>query len=568
MGEVNISSIVEHLRKHGYEADCSSNTILTNHCVNGKCYQIEGTFENNFPFELPKLYLLDRRSFGSIAHVGWDNKYNKGIICEGVSVNRHIDFSRPEIVYLKALEKAVATVNTGLESEESNANEIEKEFTAHWKFATENDNTSIISFVEPSDKIKLIENFTKNNTTFFTDSSTNIINDKYGYKKENRNKSQTIGKAFYFPINQNVLPPNPNTVIIEWWKNVLTILPELQKNQLKDIARKNKAKTIWILGSINIGDGQHGWFCIKFQSKVKLNAPFDNDQDLYLWSVTPFYVKLHYKEYLKPRGGATVNSNHKITIVGCGSVGAEIARQLVCSGIDNLDLVDYDELTTDNIYRHYLSSQHIGSLKSSALAHDLAIKYPYVNIQASNKRKYLKDCLDAGYLNSVTGFIVATGSPTDERFFNEKLFNLEKKPWVVYVWVEGYGVGGHSIYVHSKGNGCLNCLYRDRYGNKSLEAIQNFLKAEQEIAIDLSGCGSHFLPYSCIDSIQTAILGARLALLAMNNELDHSCRISWKSSNNKSLTLETSYRYNNFNNNLIVENFSWDGCDVCNPKIK
>ncbi len=71
-------------------------------------------------------------------------------------------------------------------------------------------------------------------------------------------------------------------------------------------------------------------------------------------------------------------------------------------------------------------------------------------------------------------------------------------------------------------------MYRDNSGNKSLESIQNFLTGQQNVAIDLSGCGTQFLPYSFTDAIQTAILATRLSLLAINEKLSESCRMSWK----------------------------------------
>jgi hypothetical protein len=176
----------------------------------------------------------------------------------------------------------------------------------------------------------------------------------------------------------------------------------------------------------------------------------------------------------------------------------------------------------------------------------------------------LESCLDPAFLSEVDGIICTTGSPTEERYFNEQLFKLDKRPWVVYNWVEGHGVGGHAIYVHNIGKGCLNCIYRDGNGQKSLGALQNFLLPQQNIAVDISGCGSHFLPYSLIDAIQTAILATRLALLAIENKLTKTCRISWKNEHANPLDLETSYRFKHFNNSLNIEELFWKDCDVCN----
>jgi len=542
-----------------------NNQIVTTHTLPDFAFSIEGQLNNSFPHELPRFFLLKRNEFGHLAHVGWNEKTDKGIICEGVSINRHLDYSKPEMVYLKALQSAVKTVLSGLSDKSKNRAEIIEEFTAHWRFSSQEEK-SVLSFVEPQSKIVELQSIQKNKSqwaTMLNEIKSKQINQKYMFKKRVQDKSQVNGKAFYVPIEIHILPPSPATSIIDWWRFLLNQLPVEQIKELRNISRRNCSKKLWILGSVTLNEAKFGWFCIEFTCPIKDKLPIYPSHGFDNWNAKAYDIELHNKVHLKPRGGATLPHSPNIAIVGCGSVGAEIAKQLVCSGIENIELVDYDKMDTANIYRHYLSSEYIGVLKSEALAHELTLKYPYSNIVKS-EFTHLKDCSNSSFLERVTGIIVATGSPTDERFFNQILMSRESRPWVIYVWVEGHGYGGHAIYVHNTGNGCLNCLYRDKYGNKSLESIQNFLKAEQSIAIDLSGCGSHFLPYSYADAIQSALLATRFATQAINGELHKSYRMSWKSSFARNSTLKTSYRYKNFSNSLNSDELLWDECDVCN----
>jgi hypothetical protein len=216
-----------------------------------------------------------------------------------------------------------------------------------------------------------------------------------------------------------------------------------------------------------------------------------------------------------------------------------------------------------NIYRHFLSPEYMGENKATALALDLKKRYPYTNVTVV-PQKQLDSCLTNDFLTGVQGIVVATGSPTEERYFNEQLIKYENRPWAIYCWVEGHGVGGHAVYVHTSGKGCLNCLYRDGDDYKSLESIQNFLKSQQEVAIDIAGCGTYFLPYSFTDAIQTAVLAIRLTLLALKNQLKESCRISWKNINADKFDLKTTHRYKVYENSLNIEPLYWDYCDVCN----
>ncbi|HHU16969.1 MAG TPA: hypothetical protein GXZ70_01910 [Clostridiales bacterium] len=558
--------IVDHIKKHGYEVTCDKNHIVTTHAFKDMVFEIEGKLDNSFPYELPRFWLLERSKFKHLAHVGWDNETNKGIICEGVSINRHLDYSKPEIVYLKALQSAEKTIVSGLLDKSKNEAEIIEEFTAHWRFSS-HEVKSVLSFVEPQSMIVELQSISKNHSnwaTILNQPNCKNINHKYEFRKRLQKQSQIEGKAFYIPVKIKTLPPDPTTSIIDWWKSILNILSPEQVKELKVIARRNCAKKLWLLGSVVLQDNKHGWFCIKFSNPSKQKLPIYPSCDFSNWEAKAYDVELHNKVHLKPRGGATLSKPKPktIAIVGCGSVGAEVARQLVCSGVENIELVEYDDLETANIYRHYLSSEYIGVSKSEALAYELSCKYPYTNIVKSTCTK-LKDCLDSSFLERIDGVIVATGSPTDERYFNEILVKMSSRPWVIYVWVEGHGFGGHAVYVHNSGRGCLNCLYRDSEGNKSLESIQNFLKAEQNIAIDLSGCGSHFLPYSFADAIQSALLATRLATQAISGEICKSCRISWKASFSTNSTLETTYRFKNFNSSLVPEELLWEDCDVC-----
>jgi molybdopterin/thiamine biosynthesis adenylyltransferase len=62
-------------------------------------------------------------------------------------------------------------------------------------------------------------------------------------------------------------------------------------------------------------------------------------------------------------------SKKSIVVLGCGSTGSAIAEILVRTGIKNLTLVDYKNITKKNIHRHiYATSQDIGKSKVRSLA--------------------------------------------------------------------------------------------------------------------------------------------------------------------------------------------------------
>lgn len=558
-----IKKIVEHLIEKGYVVEEGSNKIITTHSVKGKQFKVQGELGNDFPFNLPSLFLLERNKFDILAHVTWNFSENIGIICTGVSVSRNIDYANPEFIYEKCLKDAVETLKISIGNSIVNNKEIIEEFNAHWRSCV-NDQHAIINFVEPKDKIMEVKVAISSKKQPYVIDYDSKVNNQYKFLRVLEEKSQVSGKGIYFPLNKGILPPSPRKEIKSWWKNLIISSPSL-KAYLKRFTRRNKSKVFWVVSSVNV-NSKVSWFCLKFEAGRKEKLPLGRKDDFSKWNITPYETILHNKDFILPRGGAS-NSDRKqnILLVGCGSLGSEIANELVSTGlIEKLTLIDFDKMEPENIHRHFLGGKYIGESKAKALRNELRKKYPYIKIDYGKKKK-LSECIDKKFLNDIDGVIVATGDPTAERYFNKELFKFEKRPWVIYSWLEGHGVGGHAVYVHNNGNGCLSCLYRNENGERSLNSIQNFIKGGQKVSVDISGCGSHFLPYSYLDAKETATLTSRLAIKALTGKLNESKRVSWKGDIDTSLGLETTYRYKNFKENFYRPiPLHWKGCDICN----
>lgn len=558
-----IKKIIEHLIEKGYVVEEGYNKIITTHSVKGKQFKVQGELGNDFPFNLPSLFLLERNKFDILAHVTWNFNENIGIICTGVSVSRNIDYANPEFIYEKCLKDAVETLKISIGNSIVNNKEIIEEFNAHWRSCV-NDQHAIINFVEPKDKIMEVKVAISSKKQPYVIDYDSKVNNQYKFLRELEEKSQVSGKGIYFPLNKGILPPSPRKEIKSWWKNLIISSPSL-KAYLKRFSRRNQSKIFWIVSSVNV-NSKVSWFCLKFEAGRKEKLPLGRKDDFSKWNITPYETILHNKDFILPRGGAS-NSDRKqnILLVGCGSLGSEIANELVSTGlIEKLTLIDFDKMEPENIHRHFLGGKYIGESKVKALRNELRNKYPYIKIDYGKKKK-LSECIDKNFLNDIDGVIVATGDPTAERYFNKELFKSEKRPWVIYSWLEGHGVGGHAVYVHNNGNGCLSCLYRNENGERSLNSIQNFIKGGQKVSVDISGCGSHFLPYSYLDAKETATLTSRLAIKALTGKLNESKRVSWKGDIDTSLGLETTYRYKNFKENFYRPiPLYWKGCDICN----
>jgi molybdopterin/thiamine biosynthesis adenylyltransferase len=73
-------------------------------------------------------------------------------------------------------------------------------------------------------------------------------------------------------------------------------------------------------------------------------------------------------------------ANVKVLVAGCGSGGANVALQLVMSGVRNFTLVDNDVLGPENVIRHVCGRRYIGQKKVDAVADVLLDRNPKASI--------------------------------------------------------------------------------------------------------------------------------------------------------------------------------------------
>lgn len=76
----------------------------------------------------------------------------------------------------------------------------------------------------------------------------------------------------------------------------------------------------------------------------------------------------------------------RIGIAGLGGLGSHIAVFLARAGITHFHLVDFDRVDSSNLERQHYFLQHIGKLKTEALAEQLLQINPALNLQLDNLR--------------------------------------------------------------------------------------------------------------------------------------------------------------------------------------
>nr|WP_245176259.1 MULTISPECIES: ThiF family adenylyltransferase [unclassified Cupriavidus] len=211
-----------------------------------------------------------------------------------------------------------------------------------------------------------------------------------------------------------------------------------------------------------------------------------------------------------------------LVVLGCGAVGSVVADALAAAGIGRLTLVDSDNFSEDNVFRHILDPVWIDLPKVRGLRAQFERRYPGVKVTAvaQTAQEWLKNATLADF----HGIVIAFGAPTLERSFSRYFRGKAKRLPVVFTWLEALDLGGHSVLTWSDGEGCLDCLYRDDEGQPVLHPRTSFLEPDQHVSRNLTGCASTFVPYGALQARKSGLLAAEHILSALTSKVSPAYR--------------------------------------------
>jgi len=213
----------------------------------------------------------------------------------------------------------------------------------------------------------------------------------------------------------------------------------------------------------------------------------------------------------------SVLSQHRVAVIGCGSVGAAIAKLLLQSGITTIDLWDDDLLGTENCSRHVLGLNSAGMPKVAALKSTLASAFPnatitaYANAWTSAKSECLESMSRADIVVSCTA-----DWTTDQQLLRAQSHALSAPP-IVFAMVEAHAMAGHVI-VNPSGSEAFNSLHHcsgQRVGALRVPVIhwQGARTTHQ-----VPACGGVFQPYGVVPLTHIQALAARVVLSLIDDE--------------------------------------------------
>ncbi len=331
------------------------------------------------------------------------------------------------------------------------------------------------------------------------------------------NKLETK-RALYIHLDGPLIPPVfPDRLTSAFVQLVRSKLSSSQAELWSKLVgpSKNGVKKLALLISIPREAGGRSLIGVIFTAK---NGVIDDQSTVY-----PLTLRRHSSSYMRERGGAPLELlNKHIAVLGCGAVGSVVADTLASAGIGTLTLVDNDNYTEDNVFRHVLDPIYIDLSKPEALKDQLERKYPGIKIIP--ECKMAEKWLETAKIKELDGIVIAIGSPTVERSISRDLKSNEYQLPIIFTWLEALDLGGHSILVWGDAEGCLDCLYRDDEGAASLYPQTSFLEPNQNITRNLTGCASIFVPFGALQARKTGLMAAEHILTAIGREHKPSYR--------------------------------------------
>lgn len=442
---MNYSAILTHLNECGYRVSAiPSKTaevgFLTVELeINGMPVTLWHVAVSELS-KMPSFLLADPSALPRLAHTAFYPESQFASICVNVPDAVSVNFECPELAFEESLKRHVSLLSQALTDSEWNTQELLREFEAGWLNIVEPDSAPFLCLTESETPEKLF---------VLKPRKGNIGLGKYylGYAEgaipKNifspinqiiKERQAANGNGFVIPLSITKPAPWKKDELTDWYLDLLSDLPADVLTKLTQQFAQKRSHEFWLVFNAQTPSGTT-WFGIHFSQKNsgkgRKTLPFKHSH-LTEWTLEPIKVLTFNKERIMPRSGAEQSlTSKKVMLVGCGSVGGDIADKLAASGVGHIDLYDPDTLSLNNIYRHILPPQYVSFNKSYALWHSLTSKYPWLEIGGYTGK--LLDLRRRDLLMKYDLIIIAIGAPTQERLFHDYLIKEKIKVPIGFV---------------------------------------------------------------------------------------------------------------------------------------
>lgn len=508
------------------------------------CLKIE--FTEYFPLEFPTISIENAQRF--YPHVSVS-----GRICLFDDSSLLIRSDMPEQMVIDAFDRAKEILNVNPLSIEYR-NEVAKEFNAYWSGVSKLILYTNLSPCKSREYLNLSAIRAENKILVSNSVADSEFMLKNHFKLSLEEESSI--PCIQIRLREFNIPPIQKKYNWKWLRRF--VLKNITSSQKKDftffLTTRKKVFHQFLILSIPT-DNQD--ICVAFLIYAKSNK-YKKIEKMVNCTVIPVTtIPIDYNFLVKRSSARTELSNRSVLLLGGGSVGGYIASNLCQAGICNVDILDRDKFTVENVYRHLLGFGDAlkGRYKADLLKEYLEEQYPFVDIDSldlSNRRaeSFIQD---SERIQTYDLIISALGEPTINLEINRILYSNNINIPFVICFNEPYGIGGHVIAVNLQSGGCLRCLYTDLISNNLVPFRASLVAEGQNFKKSISGCAGSFVEYTALDSQQTALLTVRLVIDILSGRCNESTLLSWTGTSDN--LIDNGFKVSDYYKHISSQNY-------------
>ena len=213
----------------------------------------------------------------------------------------------------------------------------------------------------------------------------------------------------------------------------------------------------------------------------------------------------------------------RVAILGCGSLGAPIARLLAQAGIGNLLLVDPDTMDWPNVGRHELGAGSVGRLKVTELVGEIEKAYPHLGeVTWRQEQVGIRSQSLMAELKSFNLIVSTMGNWAAESYLNDVQQRANGFPPVLYGWVEPHASAAHALLI-PRDDACLRCGINDN-GSPNLRVTKWPNGGD---SLQAPACGALFTPYGPVELCWAHALISEVAIDALTDQASAARHRIW-----------------------------------------
>jgi len=545
---VAIEKIKQTLKRQGIYFSINS-IVNDGYCIRiplnieQRNFILDFIIDEYFPFSQIKVILKNFDQF-----LKWPHFERDGTLC--LDENFTINPFKPEYMFIIAYEQSVKLIKQCLHN--TLESDFEDEFLAYWTRYIESQGTVLSYYLVslPKKEIQSLYccgNIKNQLVEYYISADENQLND-YCFRQNIKSRKE---KNILFVVLDH--PPRPDN-----YGNLLNLILKKIKskqnnfNYFKQYVKKGTFKVVCAFKSNN------GYMFVGLTINSPLINPkkfkrstFEKYRNLFtLVNNSNFKIKKAYHNWVYGRD-QDINQDllmgKRVAIIGCGSIGSFVLKNLVMSGVSNITVIDPDILDFANVSRNCIGTNFVGCFKTKAIKYIINKEHPLAEIL--DKAQTCQTFFSNNNMEEYDLIICCTADYASEMFLMKQLIDSKKNTPIIFAFAETGAVVGHCISILSPSESCFQCGFNDATAQFQFLVCQNkkdSLKKEP-------GCGGYYNPYGEIEINYINLMTSRIALdILLGKEKNNSHHL-WISDRCQLFDLTefgkkiiTSYSYNSF----------------------